>query len=134
MAAYRQSKLANLMFAYELQRRLSRSGAGTISVAAHPGISATNIVWLPFPVNILKDLVLMRASKGALPILMAASDERLGGGEYLGPGGPMQSCGDPSILKSGPHSYDRHLWQKLWKVSEEMTGIKYLDDDPVKSQ
>lgn len=134
MRAYRQSKLANLLFAYELQRRLELAGSSAISVAAHPGISSTNIVWLPFPVNILKNLVLMKASKGALPILMAATDERIGGGEYLGPGGPMQSCGGPAILRSGGHSYDRHLWEKLWKVSGKMTGINYLDKGSVKSQ
>lgn len=127
MRAYRQSKLANLLFAYELQRRLELTGSSAISVAAHPGISSTNIVWLPFPVNILKNLVLMKASKGALPIIMAATDERVRGGDYLGPDGPMQACGGPAILKSGGHSYDRHLWEKLWKVSEDLTGIKYLE-------
>lgn len=134
MRSYRQSKLANLLFAYELQRRLTLAGSSAISVAAHPGISATSIVWLPFPVNILKDLVLMKASKGALPIVMAATDERIEGGEYLGPAGPMQSCGAPAILKSGRHSYDRHLWQKLWKVSEELTGINYLDKSSNENQ
>jgi len=127
MRAYRQSKLANLLFAYELQRRLELVGSSVISVAAHPGISSTNIVWLPFPVNILKSLVLMKASKGALPIIMAATGERVRGGDYLGPAGPLQACGGPVILKSGQHSYDSHLWEKLWKVSEDLTGIKYLD-------
>jgi len=128
MNAYRQSKLANLLFAYELQRRIALAGSSSISVAAHPGISATSIVWLPFPVNILKDLVLMKASKGALPIIMAACGETVKGGDYLGPDGPFQAWGKAAILKSAQHSYDRHLWEKLWKVSEDLTGIRYLDN------
>ena len=127
MKAYRQSKLANLLFAYELQKRLERSGSDTISVAAHPGISSTNILWLPFPVNKLKDLVLRSPSKGALPILMAATDKRIDGGEYIGPSGIWQSFGYPSILKSSVLSYDESLRVKLWEVSEELAGIRYLN-------
>jgi NAD(P)-dependent dehydrogenase (short-subunit alcohol dehydrogenase family) len=128
MRGYRQSKLANLMFAYELQKRLRKSGSGTISIAAHPGIASTSIVWLPFPVAQLKHLVLMRASKGALPVLMAATDRTIKGGEYIGPSGTFQSFGYPSILKSSDQSLDKEKWEKLWKVSEEMTGVKYLDN------
>ncbi|MBN1388190.1 MAG: SDR family NAD(P)-dependent oxidoreductase [Bacteroidales bacterium] len=128
MKGYRQSKLANLLFAYELQKRLRKSGSGTISVAAHPGISSTNIIWLPFPIAQLKSLVLMRASKGALSVLMAAADDKVRGGEYIGPGGLWQSFGYPAILKSSLQSYDKTLWERLWQVSEEMTGVKYLDN------
>lgn len=127
MKGYRQSKLANLMFAYELQKRLRKSGSGTISMAAHPGIASTNIVWLPFPVAQLKHLVLMRASKGALPVLMAATDRTIKGGEYIGPGGLWQSFGYPAIRKSSPQSYDKTIWKRLWRISEEMTGLNYLD-------
>ncbi|MDT8402185.1 MAG: oxidoreductase [Bacteroidales bacterium] len=127
MEAYRQSKLANLLFAYELQKRLSLSGLHTISVAAHPGISATNIVWLPFPVNKFKNLVLMSASRGSLSVLMAATDKDIKGGEYIGPGGLWQFFGYPAVLKSSAQSHDEGLSEILWKVSEEMTGVKFLD-------
>lgn len=125
MAAYRQSKLANLLFAYELQKRLSETGHSTISVAAHPGLSSTNIVWLPFPLTLLKELVLMSAAKGSLPLLMAAAGESIKGGEYIGPAGIKQSYGYPAVLKSGKHSYDRAVWKRLWEVSEELTGVYY---------
>ncbi|HCC71518.1 MAG TPA: short-chain dehydrogenase [Bacteroidales bacterium] len=126
MKSYRQSKLANLLFAYELQRNLNEKNADSISIAAHPGISATNIVWLPFPVNKLKDLVLMRAYRGAMPGIMAATDSDLRGGEYIGPSGRWQSFGYPEILKSSVASYDRTLWKRLWEVSEELTGIIFF--------
>ncbi|MFO7851240.1 MAG: oxidoreductase [Bacteroidota bacterium] len=127
MRAYRQSKLANLLFAYELQKRLKSSGSGTISVAAQPGISSTHIVWLPFPVNKLKNLVLMSAAKGSLSVLMAATEKNIRGGEYIGPSGVWHAYGYPSVLRSGKSSYDEALWAKLWKVSEQMTGISYLN-------
>ncbi len=128
MKAYRQSKLANLLFAYELQKRLKRSGSGTISVAAHPGLSSTNIVWLPFPLTLLKELVLMSAAKGSLPVLMAATGESIKGGEYIGPAGIKQSYGYPAVLRSSAESYNEDLREKLWEVSEQMTGISYLQD------
>jgi len=127
MKAYRQSKLANLLFAYGLQKRLRKLRSGSISVAAHPGISSTNILWLPFPLTLLKEMVLMSAAKGALPVLMAATDISLSGGEYIGPGGPRQVAGYPVILKSAKSSYNEALWQSLWDISEEMTGVYYPD-------
>lgn len=130
MKAYRQSKLANLVFAYELQRRLEKSGSATISVAAHPGISSTHIVWLPFPVNILKNLVLMSAYRGSLPILMAATEQDIRGGEYIGPSGVWQAFGYPAVLESGKMSHNRKLWKRLWEVSEKITGVTYLENNP----
>ncbi len=127
MKAYRQSKFANLLFAYELQKRLKRAGSDTISVAAHPGLSSTNIVWLPFPLTLLKELVLMSAAKGALPVLMAAAGESIRGGEYIGPAGIKQSYGYPVVLRSSADSYKEDLGLKLWEVSEQMTGIVYPD-------
>ncbi len=127
MTAYRQSKLADLLFAYELQKRLSANDLPVMSVAAHPGISSTNIVRLPFPLTLLKDLVLMSASKGALPVLMAATGTEIKGGEYIGPSCLWQTCGSPAVLRSSDHSYNRDLWAELWRVSEEMTGVYYLD-------
>mgnify|MGYP006280186077 CR=1 FL=1 len=128
MKAYRQSKLANLLFAYGLQKRLKKLHSDSISVAAHPGISSTSILWLPFPLTLLKEMVLMPAAKGALPVLMAATDKSLSGGEYIGPGGPRQVAGYPVILKSARSSYNETLWQSLWDISEKMTGIYYPDD------
>jgi len=125
MKAYRQSKLANLLFAYELQRRLTEKNSSTISVSVHPGITATNIVKLPFPINHLKDLVLVNASKGARPTVMGAMNSGLKGGEFIGPTGFRQAFGKAGILRSGDHSYDKKLWLRLWEVSEQMTGIKF---------
>lgn len=130
MNAYRQSKLANLVFAYELHRKLESSGSGTISIAAHPGVTTTKIIWLPFPVNVLKSLVLPSASRGAMPVMMAATDSGLRGGEYIGPSGLWQAFGYPAVLRSGKISHNRKLWRRLWEVSEEMTGIKYLKNNP----
>lgn len=130
MRAYRQSKLANLVFAYELHRRLEKSGSATISVAAHPGICSTHIVWLPFPVNILKNLVLMSAYRGSLPILMAATEQDIRGGEYIGPSGVWQAFGHPAVLESGKMSHNRKLWERLWEVSGKMTGVTYLKNNP----
>ena len=126
MKAYRQSKLANLLFAYELQHRLMESGSGAISLAAHPGISSTSIIWLPFPINILKNLVLMSAYRGSLGAVMASTDSSLNGGEYIGPSLLGQAFGNPVVLKSGPTTYDREVWKQLWEVSENLTGVSYL--------
>ena len=125
MKAYRQSKLANLLFAYELDRRLKEKGHKTISVAVHPGVTATNLVELPRILEILKDLVLMDTVKGALPTLMGAVSGELKGGEYIGPDGWKQAFGYPAVLKSGVKSYDTELAQKLWSVTEELTGLKF---------
>lgn len=123
--AYRQSKLANLLYSYELDRKFKESGKESIAVAAHPGITSTNILPLPRSVELLKELVLMKTVKGALPSMMAATDQDLKGGEYIGPGGYRQILGYPKILKSGDHTYDKRVWSRLWKVSEELTGLRY---------
>jgi NAD(P)-dependent dehydrogenase (short-subunit alcohol dehydrogenase family) len=125
MRAYRQSKMANLLFAYELQRKLSECNQKTISVAVHPGISATSIVKLPPLIDRLKDAVLMSAEKGCLPILMGATNQELKGGEYIGPDGFRQAFGYPAVLNSNAMSKDRVLAERLWNVSEEITGIKF---------
>lgn len=124
-AAYRQSKLANLLFAYELDRRLKEKAKDTISVAVHPGITSTNIVKLPFPVDKLKEAVLMSTVKGALNTMKGATDPDLKGGEFIGPSGYKQTIGFPAILKSGEHSYDKELWLRLWNLSEELTATRF---------
>lgn len=123
--AYRQSKLANLLFAYELDRRLKEAGSDVISVAVHPGVTSTKIVKLPKLIDMLKDAVLMNPVKGALPTMMGAVSYEVAGGEFIGPDGYGQIFGFPAIQKSGEHSYNKELWARLWTLSEEMTGIKF---------
>ncbi len=123
--AYRQSKLANLLYSYELDSRLKAAGKETLAIAAHPGITSTNILPLPRPVELLKELVLMKTVKGALPTMMAATDPALKGGEFIGPDGYKQTLGYPAVRKSGDHTKDKSVWTKLWKVSENLCGVEY---------
>lgn len=133
VTAYGQSKLANLMFAYELQRRLSASHAKTIAVAAHPGLARTRImrnsprfyratVWLLFPAGLL---LTQSAAMGALPILRAATDPKALGGQYYGPGGLGEFKGHPHVVKSSPESHNAASQQRLWAISEELTGTRF---------
>jgi NAD(P)-dependent dehydrogenase (short-subunit alcohol dehydrogenase family) len=127
MGAYAQSKLANLMFTYELQRRLA--GTQTIAAAAHPGASqselgrnaslAIRLAFLPFvPVQ-------QSAAMGALPTLRAATDQGVIGGEYYGPGGFGEFRGHPKLVASNGASHDVAAQKRLWAVSEELTGVTY---------
>lgn len=133
VAAYGQSKLANLMFTYELQRRLTGRG-NTIAVAAHPGASNTDLMrHLPAPLRLLAPLVLpliaQNPAMGALPSLRAATDPGVLGGQYYGPDGLAEGRGHPHLVTSSPLSYDPAVQQRLWAVSEELTGVGY----PVRS-
>ena len=131
--AYSNSKLANLYFAYELQRRLSKTGSATISVAAHPGYSATNLQsgstkffiekWFLFWSN---KLVAQSAAMGALPQLVAAVSPDVEGGDYFGPDGFNEMRGYPKKVRSSSLSYDKEIAQKLWQVSEDLTDIRFL--------
>jgi NAD(P)-dependent dehydrogenase (short-subunit alcohol dehydrogenase family) len=129
-AAYAQSKLANLLFTHELQRRLEAARAQTIALAAHPGLSRTQLnKHLPIPFR-GRSWGLVRplshpASAGALSILRAAADPGARGGEYYGPDGPLEFKGDPVQLESSPRSHDRDVQRRLWVLSEELTGIAY---------
>jgi NAD(P)-dependent dehydrogenase (short-subunit alcohol dehydrogenase family) len=128
-AAYGQAKLANLMFTYELQRRLARHGT-TVAVAAHPGVSNTELTRntpgaLRIPVTWLAPLLTQRAEMGALPTVRAATDPSVIGGQYYGPGGRGEVRGYPKLVTSSPHSYDQGTQQRLWTVSEELTGVKF---------
>ena len=134
VAAYGQSKLANLMFAYDLQRRLAAAakakGTKTIAVAAHPGVAATELTrHLPganLPgVNWLSGKLLNTAEMGALPTLRAATDPTARGGEYYGPDGFRELRGYPVLVGSSAQSKDVEIQQRLWKVSEELTGVTY---------
>ena len=126
MAAYGQSKLANLMFTYELQRRLS-GAATTIAVAAHPGLANTELTRnSPAATAVLARLISQKAAMGALPILRAATDPAvLGGGQYYGPGVLFGTKGYPKLAHSSRQSHDTVIQRCLWTVSEELTGVTF---------
>jgi NAD(P)-dependent dehydrogenase (short-subunit alcohol dehydrogenase family) len=129
VAAYGQSKLANLMFTYELQRRLARHSS-TTAVAAHPGLADTDLMRnLPAAVRalspVLAPLVSQKAAMGALPTLRAATDPAVLGGQYYGPDGRGEYRGHPQVVTSSPESYDVTVQQRLWATSESLTGVKF---------
>ncbi|MFJ7213215.1 SDR family NAD(P)-dependent oxidoreductase [Amycolatopsis sp. NPDC098790] len=129
VAAYGQAKLANLMFAYELQRRLAAHGT-TASLAAHPGVARTELMRNSpavaralFP--LVAPLFTQSSEAGALPILRAATDPAALGGQYYGPAGMGGYRGRPQVVASTPQSYDAGIQRRLWTVSEELTGVKF---------
>jgi NAD(P)-dependent dehydrogenase (short-subunit alcohol dehydrogenase family) len=134
-AAYPQSKLANLMFTYELQRRLDAAGAHTIAVAAHPGNAHTDLIrhlpqWIqavvPHPaVRRATRWLFQSAHMGALATLRAATDPRVRGGEYYGPPGRLQFTGHPERVASSARSRDTAQQRRLWDESERLTGLTY---------
>ncbi|WP_275571919.1 SDR family NAD(P)-dependent oxidoreductase [Mycolicibacterium vanbaalenii] len=129
MGAYSQSKLANLLFTYELQRRLAPRGK-TIAVAAHPGTSSTELgrnlpAALQPALNRLAPLLAQSPAAGALPTLRAATDPSVLGGQYYGPDGIGQQRGNPVVVASSNQSYDMALQRRLWTVSEELTGVTF---------
>lgn len=125
--AYGQSKLANLLFTYELQRRLKLEGAPTIAVAAHPGLSDTELMrYLPgFIPDFLWKMATQPASMGALPTLRAATDPGVQGGQYYGPDGIAEVKGHPKVVDSSAQSHDEDIQRRLWTMSEELTGVSY---------
>ncbi|AIY48412.1 SDR family NAD(P)-dependent oxidoreductase [Mycolicibacterium fortuitum] len=127
LQAYGQSKLANLLFTYELQRRLI--GQHTTALAAHPGGSDTELArHLPGVVQRAVPLVrplFQEAAMGALPTLRAATDPGALGGQYYGPDGLGQQKGHPKLVTSNERSYDIELQRRLWIVSEELTGVTF---------
>lgn len=130
MASYAQSKLANLMFTYELQRRLVAAGAATAALAAHPGTSTTQLTrHFPGVLHSLNQvfggLYGQSAEMGALPTLRAASDPAARGGEYYGPGGLMQMMGHPKRVESVRRSHDTAVQQRLWQESTRLTGVTF---------
>ena len=123
--AYGQSKLANLLFAYELQRKLAAAGHDALSVAAHPGYSATNLQDSSGIFSALNPLMAQSAAMGALPALFAATHPEVKGGDFIGPRSFGGWRGYPAKAKSNLASYDESVAKKLWKVSEELTGVSY---------
>ncbi|OAN32629.1 SDR family NAD(P)-dependent oxidoreductase [Mycolicibacterium iranicum] len=125
VVAYGQSKLANLLFTYELQRRLSAAGSSTAALAAHPGGSNTELGrHLPLLDPVFR-AVSQSASMGALPTLRAATDPAARGGQYYGPSGPFELRGYPQVVSSSKRSHDAALQRRLWTVSEELTKVVY---------
>jgi NAD(P)-dependent dehydrogenase (short-subunit alcohol dehydrogenase family) len=127
--AYGQSKLANLMFTYELQRRLAAHGS-TIAAAAHPGVSNTELArntpaGLRVPVSWVAPFLTQEPAMGALPTVRAATDPSVLGGQYYGPGGRGEVRGHPKPVVSSAASYDLDTQQRLWTVSEEFTGVAF---------
>jgi NAD(P)-dependent dehydrogenase (short-subunit alcohol dehydrogenase family) len=127
VGAYGQSKLANLLFTYELQRRLT--GEQTSALAAHPGGSDTELM-RHLPGALQRAIPLLRplfqdAGAGALPTLRAATDPGALGGQYFGPDGFGGVKGFPKVVSSSKQSHDIALQRRLWAVSEELTGVSY---------
>jgi NAD(P)-dependent dehydrogenase (short-subunit alcohol dehydrogenase family) len=132
--AYDRSKLANLLFAYELQRRLDAAGTETISVAAHPGIARTDL-WrtssrlekalLSPRMRPLTFWLAQSAQEGSLPTLRAALDPDARGGDYYGPTGFGEYTGRPGRVDSNASSHDRSAQRRLWQVSERLSGVSY---------
>jgi NAD(P)-dependent dehydrogenase (short-subunit alcohol dehydrogenase family) len=133
--AYGKSKLANLLFTYEMQRRVARAGGNPIAVAAHPGYSATNLQTSSSRASGGLDLLVMKlgnalfaqsAAMGALPQLYAATMPGVRGGEYYGPDGFGQNRGHPRKVGSNRASRDEQAARALWELSERLTGVKFL--------
>ena len=125
MASYGQSKIANLYFTHELQRRLELAGSATISVAAHPGYTATNLQQHSKFFNFLNPFIAQKPHMGALPTLRVAVDLEVKGGEYYGPGGFQEMRGYPVKVESNELSHNKSIAERLWKVSEELTGVEF---------
>jgi len=125
VGAYGQAKLANLLFTYELQRRLT--GTNTIAVAAHPGGSKTeltrNLPPLVAAATRLAEPLFQSADMAALPTLRAATDPGVLGGQYFGPDGFAEQRGHPKVVASSVASYDTDAQRRLWAVSEELTSV-----------
>jgi NAD(P)-dependent dehydrogenase (short-subunit alcohol dehydrogenase family) len=125
--AYGQSKLSNLLFTYELQRRLAAKGTPTIAAAAHPGFADTELMrHMPSAIpDFLYRPFAQPADMGALPTLRAATDPGVQGGQYYGPDGIGETRGHPKVVKSSAQSHNEDIQRRLWTVSEELTGVTF---------
>jgi len=133
--AYAQSKLANLLFAFELDRRLRRAGSRAISVAAHPGYAATNLVNVGpqmAPARVFERLAAIGsrilaqgAEDGALPTLYAAAAPTVNGGDFFGPGGLFELRGAPKQVRASSRARNETDAARLWEISESLTGERF---------
>ena len=125
MGAYGQSKLANLLFTYELQRRLEAGGAATRATAAHPGWTGTDLQRNTPLFRFFNPVFAMKPPQGALPTLRAATDPDAPGGTFYGPHGLGGMRGYPIPASSNEASRDEAAARRLWEVSEELTGVRF---------
>jgi NAD(P)-dependent dehydrogenase (short-subunit alcohol dehydrogenase family) len=129
--AYAQSKLANLLFALELDRRLRAAGSTVKSLAAHPGYAATNLQHAGPPgidsaiMRVTNALVAQSGEMGALPALYAATEPGLEGGTYVGPDGLAEQRGHPVPVQPSRAARDEEVARRLWEVSEQLTGARF---------
>jgi len=123
--AYGQSKLANLLFTYELQRRLAAAGKDTLAIAAHPGWTSTNLQEHAPSVKFMNRFFAQEPLMGALPTLYAATESDVNGAEYYGPSGFLEMNGPPKRVKSNRRSRDENVAERLWNVSEDLTGVHF---------
>jgi len=132
MKSYGRSKLSNLLFTYELQRRIETEGIKCIAVAAHPGVSSTNLFQYleeKMIFKIFKPLMspfIQEQEMGALPQIRASVDEHVKGGEYYGPDGFNEMKGFPVLVQSNAASHNLEDARKLWEVSEKLTGVSFV--------
>ena len=124
MRSYGDSKLANLYFSKELQRRLDKESSGVIVASAHPGASSTPLTRHSLFFRILS-LIVQNSEMGALPTLYAAVGPDIQGNDYIGPGGFQETRGYPKKVEPAEHAKDDDVAAKLWDVSEKMTGVSY---------
>ena len=130
MKAYQRSKMANLLFTYELQRKLDGT-SDTMAVAAHPGVSMTNLAnhlkgSFMFKVfSLLSPFVTHPVADGALPEIRASVDPEVKPGTYYGPAGFNEMKGAPVVVQSNSASHNQQDAQKLWEVSEKLTGVSF---------
>jgi NAD(P)-dependent dehydrogenase (short-subunit alcohol dehydrogenase family) len=132
---YSQSKLAMLMFAFELQRRSDRNGWGLLSNAAHPGWARTDLIakgpasggrfWVNAASRLITPLLFQDAASGALPTLYAATTPEARGAAYYGPNGRGERRGAPAEARILPAAKDEAVAAKLWEMSESLTGVRY---------
>lgn len=134
---YARSKLANLLFMFELDRRCKAAGLPLIAAAAHPGYTASNITSganpegsriKDFLVGIGNRFFAMSAVGGARPTLYAATHANIRGGEFIGPVGPLQFWGPPGPVARKATASDPQAASRLWSLSQELTGVRMLDD------
>lgn len=127
---YAQSKLANVVFGLELNRRLRANGVGIKSVLAHPGYSATNLQSTgptgvaKLMLKVMTRVMAQDAAMGALPQLYAAAGAKVEGGQFWGPDGRNESRGFPTLVEPLEAARDRELARRLWAISEELTGVR----------
>jgi NAD(P)-dependent dehydrogenase (short-subunit alcohol dehydrogenase family) len=134
--AYSHSKLANLLFTFELQRRLQSAAPRIAAIAAHPGYTATNLMFVGpaqeksalsrLVMQIGNALFAQNATMGALPTLYAATMPDVAGGDYIGPDGFQQMKGYPRKVGCHASARDAALGARLWAASEKLTGVRYL--------